>query len=185
MKAHLAVFTFGLFRKPADDPANQGFYDRNDGNLAAVERSDGFIARSGYEDEPGSGELGRTGLSAHSTWSGATAGRRRRCLSGRISSPFLPSPTTATTPKRCATGAPGSKMATGHPLWPGGWTATTGPTGPKPWRVTSGSMTKDPGPAAFNFARPFNAAGEPTEIDRPRVKAQGRPQPAGDRGSDP
>ncbi|SEC26600.1 protein of unknown function [Rhizobiales bacterium GAS191] len=50
---HLALYTFGVFRKPSADPVNQGFHDRNDRNLAAVEASDGFIARSGYAGDPG------------------------------------------------------------------------------------------------------------------------------------
>lgn len=49
----IALFTFGVFRKPAEHPANDGFHDRNDPALAQVESSAGFIARSGYADEPG------------------------------------------------------------------------------------------------------------------------------------
>lgn len=49
----LALLTFGIFRAPAEDPVNQGFHDRNDAILEVAERSAGYIARSGYEDEPG------------------------------------------------------------------------------------------------------------------------------------
>lgn len=49
----VALFTFGLFREAAEHPSNQGFHDRNDANLAAAERSDGFIDRSGYDGDPG------------------------------------------------------------------------------------------------------------------------------------
>ena len=49
----LALYTFGQFIKAADDPANQGFHDRNDANLAAVDRAHGLIGRSGYEGDPG------------------------------------------------------------------------------------------------------------------------------------
>ena len=49
----LALFTFGIFREPAEHPINDGFHARNDLVLAAVEQADGFIARSGYDDEPG------------------------------------------------------------------------------------------------------------------------------------
>ena len=49
----LALYNFGLFKLAASDPANQGFHDRNDPNFSAAEQADGFIARSGYEDEPG------------------------------------------------------------------------------------------------------------------------------------
>jgi len=49
----LALFTFGIFREPAEHPVNDGFHTRNDSILAAVEHSDGFVARSGYDGEPG------------------------------------------------------------------------------------------------------------------------------------
>ena len=49
----LALYTFGVFRARADDPVNDGFRARNDVNLNAVEISEGFIARSGYEGDPG------------------------------------------------------------------------------------------------------------------------------------
>ncbi|AXS40615.1 DUF3291 domain-containing protein [Breoghania sp. L-A4] len=53
MQPRIALYTFGQFRLPADDPANDGFHARNDANLAAAEAADGFMARSGYADEPG------------------------------------------------------------------------------------------------------------------------------------
>jgi hypothetical protein len=49
----VALYTFGVFRAPAANPVNAGFHDRNDRALRAVECSDGFVARSGYDDEPG------------------------------------------------------------------------------------------------------------------------------------
>jgi hypothetical protein len=49
----LAIYNFNNFRLPSADPANDGFHQRNDLNFAAAEASDGFIARSGYADEPG------------------------------------------------------------------------------------------------------------------------------------
>ena len=54
----LAVFTFGIFRTPADDPANQGFHDRNDKVMRIAGLSDGFIAHSGYNGEPGPASWG-------------------------------------------------------------------------------------------------------------------------------
>jgi hypothetical protein len=50
---HVALYTFGQFLVPAKDPANDGFYDREPLNFDAVANSHGFIARSGYPDEPG------------------------------------------------------------------------------------------------------------------------------------
>jgi Domain of unknown function (DUF3291) len=49
----LALYTFGVFAARADDPLNRGFHDRNDVNLKNVDLSDGFIARSGYDGDPG------------------------------------------------------------------------------------------------------------------------------------
>lgn len=49
----IALYTFGIFREPAEHPANDGFLARNDDALLQAEHSVGFIARSGYDDEPG------------------------------------------------------------------------------------------------------------------------------------
>lgn len=49
----LALYTFGIFREPAEHPANDGFHARNDAALLQAERSAGFIARSGYDGDPG------------------------------------------------------------------------------------------------------------------------------------
>ena len=54
----LALYTFGVFRERADEPVNDGFRVRNDVNLSAVEISEGFIARSGYEGDPGPASWG-------------------------------------------------------------------------------------------------------------------------------
>ena len=53
MTSHLALYTFGIFIKPAEDPANDGFHNLNDPHFALVEHAAGFIARSGYADDPG------------------------------------------------------------------------------------------------------------------------------------
>ncbi|MDQ6436681.1 DUF3291 domain-containing protein [Mesorhizobium sp. LHD-90] len=55
----LAIYNFGMFRQRADHPSIQGFHDRNDRNFAAAEQSGGFVARSGYADEPGPPSWGR------------------------------------------------------------------------------------------------------------------------------
>lgn len=49
----VALYTFGQFIRPSDDPANDGFHARNDANLAAVDRAAGLIGRSGYDGDPG------------------------------------------------------------------------------------------------------------------------------------
>jgi len=49
----LAIYTFGQFLKRADHPDTDGFHAAEPGVWAAMERAEGFIARSGYEDDPG------------------------------------------------------------------------------------------------------------------------------------
>jgi hypothetical protein len=53
-----ALYTFGVFAAPAQVPANDGFHARNDINLRNVDVSDGFIARSGYDGDPGPASWG-------------------------------------------------------------------------------------------------------------------------------
>ena len=53
MNSRRALFTFGVFAKPADDPANDDFYVRNDAILVAVPLAEGYLGHSGYPDEPG------------------------------------------------------------------------------------------------------------------------------------
>ncbi|WEZ82082.1 DUF3291 domain-containing protein [Rhizobium sp. 32-5/1] len=50
---HLAIYNFGLFVAPYDDPAVEGFRLREPFNFDAAARSEGFVGRSGYQGEPG------------------------------------------------------------------------------------------------------------------------------------
>ena len=47
----LALYTFGMFLRPAADPANDGFHALNDPVLDAVDKAEGMIARSGYASD--------------------------------------------------------------------------------------------------------------------------------------
>jgi hypothetical protein len=49
----LALYTFGMFSAPAEDPANDGFRALNDPILALVDKAEGLIARSGYASDAG------------------------------------------------------------------------------------------------------------------------------------
>lgn len=49
----LALYTFGMFLRPSEDPANDGFHQRNDLIFELVDRSPGLLARSGYASDPG------------------------------------------------------------------------------------------------------------------------------------
>jgi hypothetical protein len=59
MTKRLAIYNFGIFRELPSSPANQGFRDREPANFAAAEMAPGFVARSGYEGDPGPPSLGR------------------------------------------------------------------------------------------------------------------------------
>lgn len=52
-KLPLAVYTFGQFIEPADDPANDGFRELNDPVFATADKAPGLIARSGYASDEG------------------------------------------------------------------------------------------------------------------------------------
>ncbi len=54
----LALYTFAQFRKPADDPANEDYFNIEPAIWAAMERAEGFIARAAYDDEPGAEDWG-------------------------------------------------------------------------------------------------------------------------------
>ena len=53
MTHHFALYTFGQFLKPSEDPANDGFHERNDPLFELADGTPGMVARSGYPDEPG------------------------------------------------------------------------------------------------------------------------------------
>ena len=55
----LALYTFGIFKKPSNDAANDGFHLRNDPILKLVDGAPGMIARAGYDGDPGSASWGK------------------------------------------------------------------------------------------------------------------------------
>ncbi len=55
----LALYTFGLFIKPADDKSNDGFHQLNNPILELVDEAQGLIARSGYDGDPGPESWGK------------------------------------------------------------------------------------------------------------------------------
>jgi hypothetical protein len=56
--AVLALYTFGVFARSADDPANADFHFLNDQILPQVDKAIGFIRRSGYDSEAGTKSWG-------------------------------------------------------------------------------------------------------------------------------
>lgn len=49
----LAVYTFGIFKEPADHPLNDSFSAYNDPIFEHADEFPGFITRSGYASDPG------------------------------------------------------------------------------------------------------------------------------------
>lgn len=180
MQPRIALYTFGIFARPSADPANDGFHARNDANLAAAEASAGFIARSGYDGDPGPASWGAhcyprfyTGTDAHSPstlslWRDLEApfaftyhGLHAEALShGRdwFAKPILP-PTLHRAAK---------------PAWPPyvlWWVAQDHVPN---WReaVERLEHLHDHGATAhaFDWKTPFDADGAPCSIDRARIK---------------
>ena len=56
---YAALYTFGVFEKPAENKINDGFRTRNDPLLQLVDCAPGLIARSGYEGDPGPESWGK------------------------------------------------------------------------------------------------------------------------------
>lgn len=54
----LALYTFRVFRKPAEDPANDGFHAINDPVFERVAEAPGFLGAASYEDQPGQWNAG-------------------------------------------------------------------------------------------------------------------------------
>ncbi len=49
----LSLYTFAQFRTRAEDPVNDAFFANEPDVWSALERAEGFIARSGYDGDPG------------------------------------------------------------------------------------------------------------------------------------
>jgi hypothetical protein len=175
MQPRIALYTFGIFAKPSADPANDGFHARNEANLAAAEASAGFIARSGYDSDPGPASWGAhayprfyTGSDGYSPstlslWTDLESpfaftyhGLHAEALShGRdwFARPILPPARPAWPP---------------YVLW---WVAADHVPG---WRegVARLEHLHDHGASvrAFSWQTPFDAEGRPYRIDRSAVK---------------
>lgn len=166
---HLALYNFSMFRVPSEHAANQGFHERNDRNFLVAEHSDGFVARSGYADEPGPESWGeqvfpRFYVDNGDGWSPSTLS-----LWHDLASPMAFS----------YSGFHAETMRHGHEWFPEQhwppyvlwWVAA----GHRPeWRegVERLEHLHDHGTSAFafDFKKPFDAEGRPVEIDRAAVK---------------
>lgn len=172
----IALYTFGIFIKPSADPANAGFHARNDANLAAAENAAGFIARSGYDGDPGPASWGAHCYPRFYTQHNDAHSPSTLSLWTDLESPFA----------FTYHGLHAEALSHGRdwflkpvpppakPAWPPyvlWWVA--GDERPD-WRaaVTRLEHLHDHGPSAFAFswATPFDAAGQPAMLDRNRVR---------------
>lgn len=59
MQHRLAAYNFGIFTNRAEHSANEGWRQRHNPLMELVEKAPGFIARSGYDGEPGPTSWGK------------------------------------------------------------------------------------------------------------------------------
>ena len=165
----LALYTFGMFAAPADDPANDGFRELNGPIFKLVDQAQGLIARSGYASDPGPSPWGlevypRFYRETGDGWSPATLS-----LWTNIESLF----------SFTYFGLHAAALKRGRewfqrPQWPPlvmWWhTGQVYPT----WAegVMRHEHLHDNGasPTAFDFKQPFDETGAPTKLDRARLK---------------
>lgn len=170
MNQRVALFTFGIFIQPSDHPSNAGFHERNDPVLLAAEGANGFIARSGYPDEPGPDCWGqqvypRFYQERGDAWSPATLSLWRDLESPMAFSYF---------------GLHAEALAHGRawfqkPEWPPyvAWWVDGDHVPDWTEAVERHEHLHDHGSTdfAFNFKQPFDASGRKTKIDLQKVKA--------------
>lgn len=169
MSPVLALYTFGMFIRPSDDPANDDFHAINDPIMALADTAHGMIARSGYASDPGPSPWGAEVYPAFyqergDGWSPATLS-----LWTDIEALFA----------FTYSGQHAKAMARGrewfqHPDWPPlvmWW--HHGDTPPQ-WAegVRRHQMLHDNGPTAeaFTFKRAFDPVGQTTKMDKARVQ---------------
>jgi Domain of unknown function (DUF3291) len=167
----VALYTFGVFRRPAADPANQDFMERNDLNFQAVEASEGFLARSGYDGDPGPTSWGqqvypRFYEERGDGWAPSTLSLWRD----------LESPMAFTYGGIHAEALKHGREWFLKPAWPPYVLWWTDKDKRPDWAdgVERHAFLHDnpASPFAFDFQLPFDAEGQPTMIDRAIVRHQ-------------
>jgi hypothetical protein len=177
IRSRIALYTFGIFIKPSADPANAGFHARNDANLAAAEAAAGFIARSGYDGDPGPASWGAHGYPRFYTQHGDAHSPSTLSLWTDLEAPFA----------FTYHGLHAEALSHGRdwflrpnpppqkPAWPpyALWWVT--PDHVPDWQeaVTRLEHLHDHGPSsrAFSWQTPFDAAGRAATVDRERVRS--------------
>lgn len=169
MNQRVALYTFGMFAEPAAHSSNDGFHERNDPIFRHIERTAGFIARSGYADEPGSESWGRQVYPRFYDERGDGWSPSTLSLWTDLESPIAFS----------YSGLHAEALSHGRewfqkPNWPPYvlWWVAGDHTPFWSDAVERLEHLHDHGPtaSAFNFKQPFDARSQSTAIDRGRVK---------------
>lgn len=169
IRRYLAIYNFGMFALPSADPANDGFHARNDANFISAESSGGFVARSGYADEPGPESWGeqvypRFYADNGDGWSPST-------LSLWEDIPSLMA--------FCYSGIHAEAMRHARewfvdPAWPPYVLWWTEPGAFPLWSEGAARLEhlhdNGPCPSAFTFKQPYDTLGRPITIDRAAVR---------------
>ena len=165
----LALYTFGMFAKPAEDPANDGFHALNDPVLELVDQSEGLIARSGYESDADGSSWGpetypRFYEERGDGWSPATLS-----LWADMETLF-----SFTYFGLHAVALKRGREWFEKPDWPPlvmWWHLDQGyPTWAEGVRRHEHLHDFGPTSTAFNFKQPFDAKGAPTKLDKARLR---------------
>ncbi|WP_171181460.1 DUF3291 domain-containing protein [Ruegeria sp. HKCCD8929] len=165
----LALYTFGQFIEPADDPSNDGFRALNDPVFAIADKAPGLIARSGYASDEGPSPWGKEVYPRFyedrgDGWSPATLS-----LWHDIESLFA----------FTYFGLHAEALKRGRewfrsPNWPPlvlWWHSQRGnPTWSEGVERIEYLQDHGPSPYAFTFRAPFDEAGSSLKIDRVRVR---------------
>lgn len=177
---HLAMYNFGLHVAAYDAPEVQGFLRREPLNFAAAENASGFVARSGYDGEPGPSSWGVQGFPRFIKGSGFESGPSSLSLWADIES--LMAFSYAGVHAEALKNARNWNTRNEWPplvLW---WVEE----GRRPdWRQGAKKLEflhdHGPCPDAFTFKQPYGPDGEPLTIDRARVKSLSAANAAGQR----
>ena len=177
---HLAMYNFGLHVDDYDAPEVQGFRLREPLNFAAAEIASGFVARSGYDGEPGPECWGAQVFPRFILGSGFETGPSSLSVWEDIES--LMAFSYAGVHAEALKNARNWNTRNDWPplvLW---WIkAHTRPD----WEISAGKLEwlHDNGacPEAFTFKQPYSPDGEPMQIDRERVKALAKENETGQR----
>lgn len=165
----LGMYNFGLHVAPYDAPEVQGFLRREPLNFAAAERASGFVARSGYEGEPGPKSWGIQVFPRFIEGSGHDSGPSSLSVWADIES--LMAFSYAGVHAEALKNARNWNTRNDWPplvLW---WIEA----GRRPDREQAAERLEwlhdhGAGPRAFTFKQAYGPDGAPLEIDRDRVK---------------